>query len=199
MRMIVDSGAAMNSGNKNYRRQAMHRYPDMVVEYLECGPGTKFDLVRLCVAVDSASVMDGSLSAIIWYKTPYFISSCPLLLSFALGDSLSLNTILGTSALEQLRGILDLGDMSLNLQSIGKVFPLIIKDPGLGQKGVVIPLPGNFCVPESISSNVPSSVPLLQHLASSSVTFQHNPTPSDRLTVKDAWEGDTFSRHTTSR
>ena len=100
MWMLVDSGAAMNSGNKNYHRQAMHRYPDMVAEYLKCGPGIKFDLVRLRVAVDSASVMDGYLSAIIRYKTPYFISSRPLLLSFALGDSLSLNTILGTLALE---------------------------------------------------------------------------------------------------
>ena len=65
MRMFVDSGAAMNSGNKRYHQQAMHRYPDMVAEYLECGPGTKFDIIRLRVAIDSASVMDGSISAII--------------------------------------------------------------------------------------------------------------------------------------
>ena len=60
---------------------------------------------------------------------------------------------------------------------------------------MVTPLPGNFRIPPSISSNVPSSIPLLQHLASSSVTFQHNPISFDRLTVKDAWEGGTFSRH----
>ena len=138
MRMLVDSGTAMNSGNKNYHRQAMHRYPDMAAEYLECGPGTKFDLVRLRVAVDSASVMDGSLSAIIRYETPYFISFRPLLLTFALGDSLSLNTILGTPALEKLRGILDLGDRSLTLQAIGKVFPLIMQDPGLEKYTVCI-------------------------------------------------------------
>ena len=71
----------------------MHRYLDMVAEYLECGPETKFDLVRLRVAVDSVFVMDGSLSAIIRYRTPYLISSRPLLLSFGLGDSLSLNKI----------------------------------------------------------------------------------------------------------
>ena len=151
MRILVDSGTATNSGNKNYHRQAMHHYPNMVAECLECGPGTKFDLVRLRVAVDSASVMDGSLSAIIRYKTPYFISSRPLLLSFALRDSLSLNTILGTPALEQLWGILNLGDRSLTLQSIDKVFPLIIQDPSLEQKGVVTPLPGNYRVSPSIS------------------------------------------------
>ena len=88
MRMLADSDAAMNIDNKRYHQQAMHRYPDMVTEYLEYGPGTKFDLVQLRVAVDSASVIDGYLSAIIRYKTPCFISSRPLLLYFALGDSL---------------------------------------------------------------------------------------------------------------
>ena len=102
---------------------------------------------------------------------------------------------MGTPALEQLWGILNLGDRSLTLQSIDKVFPLIIQDPGFEQKGVVTPLPGNYRVPPSISSNVSFSIPLLQRHASISVTFQHNPTPSDHLTVKNAWEGDTFSRH----
>ena len=68
MRMLADSDAAMNSDNKRYHQQAMHRYPDIVAEYVECGPGTKFDIVRLRVAVDSASVTDGSLSAIVRYK-----------------------------------------------------------------------------------------------------------------------------------
>ena len=134
MRMLADSDAAMNSDNKRYHQQAMHRYPDMVTEYLEYGPGTKFDLVQLRVAVDSASVMDGSLSAIIRYKTQYFISSRPLLLSFAIGDSLSLNIILGTPALEQLRDFFNLGDRSLTFQSIDKVFSLIIQDPVLNRR-----------------------------------------------------------------
>ena len=134
MRMLADSDAAMNIDNKRYHQQAMHRYPDMVAEYLEYGPGTKFDLVRLRVAVDSASVMDGSLSAIIRYKTQYFISSRPLLLSFAIGDSLSLNIILGTPALEQLRDFFNLGDRSLTFQSIDKVFSLIIQDPVLNRR-----------------------------------------------------------------
>ena len=134
MRMLVNSGAAMNNDNKRYHQQGMHRYPDIVTEYLECGPGTKFDLVRLRVAVASASVMDGSLSAIIRYKTQYFISSRPLLLSFALGDSLSLNIILGTPALEQLRDFFNLGDRSLTFQSIDKVFSLIIQDPVLNRR-----------------------------------------------------------------
>ena len=29
----------------------MSRFPDIVAEYIECGPGTKYDLVQLKVAV----------------------------------------------------------------------------------------------------------------------------------------------------
>ena len=78
MRMLLDSEAAMNSDNKEYHQQAMYRCPDMVSEYLECGPDTKFDLVKLRVAVNSSSVADDCLNAIIRYKTPYFIASRPL-------------------------------------------------------------------------------------------------------------------------
>ena len=72
LRMLVDSGAAMNSGNKNYHRQIMSQFPDIVVEYIECGPGTKYDLVQLKVAVTQAAAeadfTNGTLSAIIRYK-----------------------------------------------------------------------------------------------------------------------------------
>ena len=51
--MLIDSGAAMNSGNKIYHHQIMNRYPDIVVDYLEYGPGTKFDLIKLRVDVNS--------------------------------------------------------------------------------------------------------------------------------------------------
>ena len=78
MRMLLDSEAAMNSDNKEYHQQAMYRCPDMVSEYLECGPDTKFDLVKLRVAINSSSVADDCLNEIIRYKTPYFIASRPL-------------------------------------------------------------------------------------------------------------------------
>ena len=82
IRTLLDSGSVTNSGNKEYHQQAMHRCPDMVAEYLECGPGLTFDLVKLRVAVDSSSVADDCLTAIIHYKTPYYIASRPLLRFF---------------------------------------------------------------------------------------------------------------------
>lgn len=122
----------------------------MVVEYIKCRPGTKFDLVKIRVAVDATSVIDDSLSVIIRYKTAYFVTSCPLLLSFVLGNNLPLNTILGTPVIEMLKCLLDLGDRTLNFWLVNKILHLTMQDPGLGHKGVLIPLPGNFSVPSSI-------------------------------------------------
>ena len=48
---LVDSGAAMNIRNKYYHRRVMSQFPDIVAEYLECGPGTNYDLVKLKLPV----------------------------------------------------------------------------------------------------------------------------------------------------
>ena len=107
-----------------------------------------------------------------------------------------MNTILGTPFLEQLKGILDLGDRALKLRLISKTLPLVMKKPALRVRGHVVPLPCNFSIFPSISFNIPPSVPILQHLSeSSSVDFLHHPTPSDCLTVNDAREGEPSPGH----
>ena len=82
----------------------MSQFPDIVAEYIECGLGTKYDLVQLKVDVTQSvaedNFDDGTLSTIIRYKTPYFINSQCLILYFALGNSLSLRIILITPSLE---------------------------------------------------------------------------------------------------
>ena len=59
----------MNNKNLNYHRTVMSRLPDIVAEYIECGPGTKYDLVQLKVAVTQSGADeefdDGTLPAII--------------------------------------------------------------------------------------------------------------------------------------
>ena len=72
LHVLVDSGAAMNSGNKHYHRQIISQFPNIVAEYLECGPETKYDMVQLkFVVTQSAAEADftnGTLSAIIKIK-----------------------------------------------------------------------------------------------------------------------------------
>ena len=54
----------------------MSQFPDAVAEYIECGPGTKYDLVQRKVAVTQSAAEghfnDCTLSAIIRYKNPSF-------------------------------------------------------------------------------------------------------------------------------
>ena len=77
LRMLVELGVDMNSGNTNNHHQIKSQFPDIVVEYIECGPGSKYNLVRLKVAVTQpaaeAKFTNGTLSSIIRYKTPFFV------------------------------------------------------------------------------------------------------------------------------
>ena len=45
MRMLVDTGAAMNSGYLDYHLWVMSQCPEMVAEFLQCGPDTDYDVV----------------------------------------------------------------------------------------------------------------------------------------------------------
>ena len=106
-----------------------------MAEYLECGPGTKYDLVKLKVAVTQSDAEgkldDGTLSTIIRYKTPYFINSHRFILSFSLGKTLSLCTILGIPSLEVMHGVLDLCGKILSIKRLGITLPLVMTEPCL--------------------------------------------------------------------
>ena len=43
IRMLVDTGAAMNAGNLDYHKWVMSQCPIMMAEY--CGAGTEYDVV----------------------------------------------------------------------------------------------------------------------------------------------------------
>ena len=133
LRILVDSGAAMNSDNKNYNHKIMSQFPDIEAEYIEWGPETKYDLVQLKVAVTQsaaeADFTNGTLSAIIWYETLYFVNSQQLILSFALGDNLALRTILGTPSLIAMHGILHMFNNTHTLQKLDMKLPLVMTEP----------------------------------------------------------------------
>ena len=102
---------------------------------MECGPGTKYDLVKLKIAVTQSDAEgkldDGPLSTIIRYKTPYFINSHRFILSFSLGKTLSLCTILGIPSLEVMYGGLDLCGKTLGIKRLGITLPLVMTEPCL--------------------------------------------------------------------
>ena len=52
IRMLVNTGTAMNTGNLDYHKWVMSQCPSMVAEYLECGASTEYDVVQLLAALD---------------------------------------------------------------------------------------------------------------------------------------------------
>ena len=45
MYMLLDTDAAMNSGNLTYHLWVMSQCPEMVGEFIQCGDGTGYDVV----------------------------------------------------------------------------------------------------------------------------------------------------------
>ena len=88
MRMLVDTGAAMNTGNIDFHLWVMSQCPDIVDEFLQCGKDTEYDVVHLLAALDIEDITKdsthGQMTAVIRYKTPYFVTGKgPFVLSFA--------------------------------------------------------------------------------------------------------------------
>ena len=195
LRVLVDSRAAMNSGNLDYHRTVMSRSPDILAEYIDCEPGTKYDMVQLKVTVTQSGAEekfdDGTLSAIIRYKTPYFINSHCLILSFALGKSLSLRTILGTPSLEVMHGVLDLSDRTLALKRLGITLPLLMTEPC----PCFLPTTNDDLQTGSLLTQSKSSHDTRSDLAKGDASkFLTHPSHSSNLVVTDSWENNTLSR-----
>ena len=75
MMMLVDTGPAMNSGHLDYHLWVMFQCPEMVAEFLQCGPNTDYDVVQLLAALDLDPChlpnTHGQMTAVIRYHTPY--------------------------------------------------------------------------------------------------------------------------------
>ena len=52
MRMLVDTGAAINSGHLDYHLWVMTQCPEMMAEFLQCEPNTDYDVAQLLAALD---------------------------------------------------------------------------------------------------------------------------------------------------
>jgi hypothetical protein len=96
---LFDTCGSLNSGDLTFHLWLAASYPDIVHEILFDDGPEGFDPIKLMGAVkETANTPEkhGVLTAVIRYKTPFVDpSGAPMLLSFALGSSVSTNTILG--------------------------------------------------------------------------------------------------------
>ena len=191
MRMLLDTSAAMNTGNLAYHQWVMSQCPSMVAEYLECGDGTEYDVVQLLAALDLKGthqpVNHGSMTAVIRYRTPYLINNTsPLILSFALGKDVALRSVLGIPCLLAMGAIVDLVKGQLRCSELNQEFMLQLDPPGKGLPDGTQFDSSNTSVPAGVSSNVPSLASTLQYTSSDGIitpVIQNN--VSNNLVVTD--------------
>ncbi|MGH7954681.1 MAG: hypothetical protein ACREOZ_01845, partial [Gloeomargaritales cyanobacterium] len=104
---LLDSCAALNTGYLLFHQFLITAYPSLVHSYEEFNDANPFDPVGLHGALDIAakgSDAYGRLTAIVRYYTPYRDNNdAPVIIAFALGEDVSVNTIIGWPTIKTLQ------------------------------------------------------------------------------------------------
>ena len=191
MRMLLDTGAAMNSSNLIYHLWVMSQYPKMVGEFIQCGDGTGYDVVQLLAALgldSSHQPLDhGKMTAVIRYRTPYLVNKRdPSFIYFALGNDVSLRCVLGLPTLLALGGLINLVKGEFICSEIDRTFPLTLDPPGKGLPEGIVFDNNTPTIPQGVSTNVKPNPFLLHYTSAEGNTIHHNaPTYSDNIIVHD--------------
>ena len=98
MRMLLDTGVAMNSSNLNCHLWVVSQCPEMIGEYIQCGANTGYDVVQLMAALGldtkKQPLDHGKMTIVIRYRTPYLVNNQDsLFFSFALGNDVSFRCV----------------------------------------------------------------------------------------------------------
>ena len=137
MKILVDTGDAMNTGNNDYLLWKMSQCPSMVAEYLECGADTKYDVVQLLAVLDLKGahqpIDHGNMTVVIRYRTPDLINNTSLfILFFALGNDVALRCVLGIPCLLAMGTVFHILQGQLKCSEFNQEFNLQLDPPGKG-------------------------------------------------------------------
>jgi hypothetical protein len=126
---LYDTCGSLNSGDLTFHLWLAASYPDIVHEILFDDGPDGFEPIKLLGAVKETAdtpAKHGVLTAVIRYKTPFLdASGSLLLLSFALGSSVSTNTIFGWPSMLALEMSLDISRFKVFSRALNHEFHLI--------------------------------------------------------------------------
>ena len=193
MRMLIDTGAAMNSGNLAYYLWVMSKCPEMVVEFIQCGGKSDYDVVKLLAALDldtSQQLLEhGNMTTVIRYHTPYLVKKRdPLFIYFALGNDVSLRCVLGLSTLLAIGGSLNLVKGEIVCSEIDRTFALSLELPGKGLPNGVVFDNSTPTIPEGVPTNIKPNPSLLHSTsAEGHIVTNSFPNYSENIIVRDSF------------
>ena len=129
----------------------------------------------------------GQMIAVIRYKTPYVVDGKgSFILSFALGNDVSLRSVLGLPTLLAMGADINLVKGLLSCIESNRDFPLNLQPSGKSlSEGASL---NNYSptVPTSVPSNMQLTTSLLHHTSAEGIPqTESSPTPSDNILVTD--------------
>ena len=179
MRMLLDISAAMNWGSLTYDLWVMSQCPEIIGESIQCGEGMGHNVVQLLIALyldSSHQPLDyGKMTAVIRYKTPYFLNKRdPLFIYFALGNDVSLCCVLGLPTLLALGGLINLVKGEFICSQINRTCSLTLDLPDKGlPKGIVFDHITRIIL-QGVSTNIKPNTYLLHYTPAEGRDFYHS-------------------------
>ena len=166
----MDTCAAMNTGNLTVHKWLMSKYPHLVAEYIQFDDSRPFEPLKLHCAVEdlvATESLHGKLTSIVRYWIRYSTKGKQELLSFGLGDSVAVNSLIGIPTIKAWKSLLDFNTNTLIARSINTQFPLIYEStkhglpPGIifSPSDFIRPLPGSMQSVTALLTNLNSSAP----------------------------------------
>jgi hypothetical protein len=138
---LLDTCGSLNTGYLPFHAYLAHCHPEMVVSFRFHNGEKPFESIRLMGAVPDSQGFDtslnhnhGVLTAVVCYKTPYVTKSSgdPITISFALGHSVTTNTIFGLPMITAFGFLVDAVQLSAYSKTVEATFPLVKADARLG-------------------------------------------------------------------
>ena len=110
------------------------------------------------------------MTAVIRYKTPYVVDGkWPFILSFALGNDVSLRSVLGLLTLLAMGADINLVKDLLSCIELNRDFPLDLQPPGKGLTAGASLNHYSPTIPTSVPSNKQLTTSLLHHISAESI------------------------------
>ena len=168
MRMQLDIGTTIDSGNITYHLWAISECSEIMGEFIQCGTYILFDIVHLLSDLDLDSnhqpLDHGKMTAVIRYRTPYFINKRdPLFIYSALGNDVFLRCILRFPTLLVLGGLVDLVKWEFVYSESNGTFPFTLDPPSKGLPESIVFDNITYIIPQTVSTNVKPNPSLLQY------------------------------------
>ena len=130
---LVDTCAAMNTGNLLVHKWIMSQHPHLVVEYSQHDDTIPFEPLQLRCALEQDgstiatenSNLNDCLTAVVRYRTKYtFTNGQPVTIAFGLGAHVAVNSIIGLPTLRQWKADIQLSSSCLLAKELNIEFPL---------------------------------------------------------------------------